>query len=92
MPIAVVTSKPAQKDLEKIKTAHADLVTGMMNQKMRMDAYNQQKAVETTNQNVMQNELEKERMTAQSAAEKNAMDFQIKQSELEIKRAALAQP
>ena len=41
-------------------------------------------------QNSMKMEMDKAKMTADTAAQKNAMDFQQKQAELDIKRAALS--
>lgn len=87
----VITSKVAQKDFEKIKSTHANILEGMANQSMKVSAYTQQKATEMAAQNSMNMEMEKAKMVADTAAQKNAMDFSIKQSEVDIKRAALAQ-
>lgn len=86
---AVITSRVASKDLEKIKAQHADILTGIANQTIKIQQYNQQKSVEQQNQQVMRNELEKEKMAANTNDMKTALDFQTKQSELDIKRAAL---
>lgn len=87
---AVLTSKPAQKDYERIKSAHADLLQGMVNQADKVAAYKQNKQAEVAQQNSMQMAMEKEKMTADSAAKKDAMTFAQKQAELDIKRAALS--
>lgn len=91
---AVITSKAAANDLAKIKVAHADIVTGMTDQKQRVDTFNQvrdqQKAAEMQNKATMDNEIKKESMVQNTAMAKNTMDAQLKQSELDIKRAASA--
>ncbi len=96
MPYATITSKKAAQDLLNIKARHADILTGMTNQKMRVDAYNQQKDQEKSaaeqNQRIMQNEMKQAEMTNKTMADKNAMDFHLKNTELNIKRAALSQP
>lgn len=86
---AVITSKAAAKDFENIKSQHADLVMGIANQAVRVDAYNQQKQVEQANQQIMKNEMEKERMVNDTEQKKDVLTFQQKQAELDIKRAAL---
>lgn len=91
----VITSKPAQRDYDKIVAKHADLVMGMANQKMRVDMVNaerdQQKATEMQNNQTMQTELKKSQMVADTASEKNHLDFASKQAEIDTKRAALSQ-
>ncbi len=88
---SVITSKAASNDLAKIKVAHANIVDGMTNQKMRVDQFNQQRdqqrAADMQNQQTMQNELQKSKMTANSADMKTALDFQSKQADQEIQRA-----
>ncbi len=90
MKISVITSGAAQKDLLRIKAIHSDIVTGMANQQIKSDNYRQQKAVEMQNRTTMENEMKKEQMIANTAAQKNALDFSMKQSELDVRRAALA--
>lgn len=93
---AVVTSKKAKKDYGNIKAKHADILMGMSNQKMRVDAEMAQKTAmktaETQNQNAMQHDMQKTQMTNDTTNQKNTMDFSIRQQELELKRIALAQP
>lgn len=89
-PVAVVTSKAAQKDLLNIKSQHADLVEGIANQTAKVNEFRQQKAAELQGQNTMKAEMEKERMVADTQQKKDALTFQQKQAELEIKRAALS--
>ena len=89
---AVITSSRAKTDLANIKARHAGIIEGMTNQKMRVDAYNQQKEVERQNQLTMQNEMAKEQMAQKTIQDKNTMDFHQKQQELELKKIALSQP
>lgn len=88
---SVITSKPAQDHLNTIKTDHASILEGMANQKVRVDAYNMQKQSEMATQNAMQSEMQKEKMVNDTTAKKNEMDFAMKQSEIDVKRAALSQ-
>ncbi len=96
MPFSVITSKKAQQDYLNIKSRHADILTGMTNQKMRVDQYNQQKDQQKMamdqNQATMQAEMDKEKMAQGTIQQKNTMDFQQKQQELELKKIALSQP
>lgn len=87
---SVITSKAAQKDLLNIQSIHSDLVRGLANQKVRVDAFNQNKAAELVAQNSMKMEMEKEKMVSDTTAQKNAMDFAQKQAELDIKRSVLS--
>lgn len=92
MPFSVVTSKKAQQDLLNIKARHSDILTGMINQKVMVDAHNQQKAAEKQNQDIMQREMQQAQMANDTTVQKNTMDFQTKQQELDIKKTALMQP
>jgi len=92
MPISVITSKKAQGDFMKIKARHADILTAMTNQKLKVDAYNQQKAAEKQNEQIMQNEMKKEQMTQSTATQKNSLDFQTKNAELDIRKAEIMKP
>lgn len=96
MPFSVVTSKKAQQDFLNIQARHSDILTGMINQKVKIDAFNQQrdqqKAAEMQNKQIMDNEMQKEKMTANSTDMKTALDFQTKTAEIDVKRAALSQP
>ncbi len=96
MPYATVTSSKANEDFQNIKQKHADIITGITNQKMRVDQFNQQKQQEQQvaqqNQQVMAQEMKTAEMTNKTVADKNAMDFHLKNTELNIKRAALSQP
>lgn len=87
---AVITSRLADRDYNSIIGKHADLVTGMAQQSQKVAMFNQQKQSELAAQNAMNAELEKERMVADTAAKKDALTFQQKQSELDLKRAALS--
>lgn len=87
---AVITSKAADRDYGGIMAKHANLVNDVATQKIRVDAYNQQKQAEMAAQNSMKMEIEKERMVADTAQKKDALTFQQKQSEIDVKRAALS--
>lgn len=73
-----------------IKSRHADMLTGMSVQALKVSAYNQQKSAEMQNENSMKMEMDKEKMAADTTSKKNEMDFQIKQAEIDVKRAALS--
>lgn len=89
---AVVTSRQARKDLDNIRAKHSLLLEGMATHAVRMDAQNQQKAVEMQNQQAMKAEMDKSKMVADTTASKNTSDFALKQQELDIKRQALSLP
>lgn len=91
MPFSVVTSKKAQQDFLNIQARHADILTGMITQKTKVDAYNQQKAVEKQNQQIMQNEMQKEQMAQGTIRDKNAMDYSLGNRELDIKKMQTTQ-
>lgn len=95
----VLTSKQATDHLNKIKVEHSDLLTGIQNQAMKVEAYNQQKALERQNQDQMNKELgisnkklemDDQKMTMEAETKKLAE--QNKAKELEIKQAALSMP
>lgn len=86
---AVITSKPAQKDFDRIKATHADLVQGMALQAQKVAAYRQQKAAELQQEQTMRADMDKSTMAANTNVQKNTLDFAAKQGELDIKRAAL---
>ncbi len=96
MPFAVITSRKAKKDLLDIKQKHGDILTGMVNQRQKVEMYNQeqqqQKMVQDQNQQVMQQDMQKTQMTNDTAMAKNTMDYSLKQQELELKKIALSQP
>lgn len=48
-PIAVVTSRKAQSNLDEIKIRHADILRGMSEQSQRLAQENQQKEIEQAN-------------------------------------------
>ncbi len=88
---AVITSKVAQDDLNKIKGTHTDLLKGMALQADKVSQYKTQKATELQAQNTMKMQLDKEKQIANTEAQNTAITFAQKQSELDIKRASLAQ-
>ena len=87
---SVITSKAASKDLENIRSAHADILRGLAVQSEKVNSYNKQKAAAMVAQNEMKSELQKQNIADTSAASKNANDFAIKQGELDIKRAQIS--
>ncbi len=86
----VITSRAAKKDYGDIQARHADLLMGMAAHEAKVSQFRQQKAAEMQNQATMKNEMDKAKLTANTETQKNAMDFHSKQSELDIKRAALS--
>lgn len=87
---AVITSRKAQDDLDKIRGHHEQIVTGIADQNMRVQNMNMQKEAQVQADNSMKVELEKERMVADTAQKKDALNFAQKQAEIDVKRAALA--
>lgn len=87
---SVITSRAASDDLDKIRGHHEQLVTGIADQNMRVQNMNMQKQAEIQNQNAMNMEIEKERMVADTAQKKDALNFAQKQAEIDVKRAALS--
>lgn len=85
----VITSKAAQNDLNKIKGIHADLLTGMANQATKVANFQQNKQAEVANRQIVNSQIEAEKMTANTQAQKSALDFAQKQSEIDIKRAQM---
>lgn len=86
----IITSKAADKDLLKIKAAHADILQGMQDQSTRVDAYkseqkmNKQTLDETNQKHGMESEKMRMEMETKKMAEEN------KAKELAIKEMALA--
>lgn len=68
----------ATKDLAHIKLQHDDLVQRMKDQNLRVETYNQQKALES-----------KEKMTRDDSVQKEKIAADIKTKELAIKEQAL---
>lgn len=87
---AVVTSRRAQDDMARIKGIHTDVLMGMSVQKVNVESYNQQKQAEMQQQQVMKADMDKAKMVADTTSQKNALDFQTKQAEIDVKRAALS--
>lgn len=87
---AVVTSRAASDDLDKIRGHHEQLVTGIADQNTRVQNMNMQAQTQIQADNSMKMELEKERMVADTAQKKDALAFQQKQAEIDVKRAALS--
>lgn len=82
----VITSRKAQDHYNKVKIEHADILTGMENQRLQVEKYNQQQAVEKQNQAIMQKEQQEKEMQTQ----KDMLEHQRKMEEIEIKRQALS--
>lgn len=87
---AVITSRAARKDLNRIKSEHSLILEGFANHNVRMEALSQQKAAEQQALGTAKMEMDKSKMVADTATQKNSMDFSLKQQELDIKRAALS--
>lgn len=91
---SVITSRRAKDELLKIKSVHSTMLQGMEMQSMKVQQFNQQrdqqKAVAMQNEQTMKTELQKSQMVADTEAQKNAISYDLKQSELDIKRVALS--
>lgn len=85
----VVTSKEADKHIETIKSQHADILTGMQNQSLKVKAYNDTKEQKTREEAIQQSTVDTERMKINSELEKNRIVIEQKNKELEIKKMAL---
>ncbi len=72
-PSIVISSKMAQKNLDKIKLAHEDMMMGMMEQQMKVDMFNDQKRVDEQNKKIMDNESNKESIS--NSLKKQEMDM-----------------
>lgn len=86
----VVTSRVARENFDNIRAQHGDILTGIANQSLKVDAFNQQRAAEMANTQAMQGEIEKAKISSDTQANQDSMDFSMRQSELDVKRAALA--
>lgn len=99
----VITSRKAKKDFERIKSRHAEIVQGITDQSLRVQAYNQMKAQEKAQADQIgreQNQLQTEQNNVQTdqnakvrsdmmAHEKERMLHEVKMKELDIKKEAL---
>lgn len=82
----IITAKAAEDHLNKIRMEHANILTGIDNQKILVDQYNQNQQVEREKQEVKQ-----EKLSVRSAqASKDQLEHDRKMKELEIKSAALS--
>lgn len=88
----IVTSRVADQHYEKIKAEHANLLTGIQNQSLRLQALNSQRLMQERDQaNIdadRRAQLRKEQMTFDA----QKMQADLKNRELSIKQAALANP
>jgi septal ring factor EnvC (AmiA/AmiB activator) len=82
----IINAKKAQEHYNKVKMEHADILTGLENQRLQVEKYNQQQMVEKQNQANIQREQEEKQMQTQ----KDMLEHQRKMEELEIKRQALS--
>lgn len=87
---AVITSRKAERDYADIQAKHREMMNNMQLQSQKVEMFNAQKAAELQAQNSMQAEIQKEKMVADTTAKKDALQFQQKQSEIDVKRAALS--
>jgi hypothetical protein len=86
----VLTSRVAKDHFNGIKVEHADILKGIQEQSMRVNAYNQEKALRDTALDQARMQEEKDQQVAASTAQKEANEAALKQQELDIKRAALS--
>ncbi len=63
---------------------------GMAAQQVKADAMNQQRATEMQSQATMKHEMDKEKLTANTATAKMANDLAMHQAEIDVKRASLS--
>lgn len=92
----VITSKAAQNHLNDIKFQHADILTGIQNQAVKVADYNAQKEaqrqIDEQQKQVQQSEAQKtafDNKKIQMDAETKNLEAQNKAKELEIKSQAL---
>lgn len=74
----VITSKPATEHLNKIKAEHADVLTGIQNQSLKVEQYNMQKDAER-----------KDKIAVDTQNAKDNVAISQKNKELAIKEQAL---
>lgn len=87
---AVITSKAAQKDVADITTKHADIMAELANHTVRVQGVQQQRAAQMQANQAMQVGMQKDKAAADSEAQNTAIDFALRQAEIDIKRSALA--
>lgn len=87
---AIITSRLAQDDLEKIRGEHDSLVRGLAAHQARIMGENQRKSQELASENAMKSEMEKAKMVSDTEVKKASIAADMKRAELEIKRAALS--
>lgn len=74
----VISSRPANDHLNMVKAQHLDIVSGIQNQALKVNEYNQNKIL-----------AGKEKAAVDAEANKNNIADMRKQQELELKRMAL---
>jgi len=74
----VITSKVATKDLQDIRAKHAEILMGMQNQSLRINAMNEQKELQ-----------DKEKAVKEAETFKINQEHSLKNRELDIKQQAL---
>ncbi len=88
----IINSKKAQDHLNKIRGEHSNLLTGIQNQSLRVQQFNQQRQLQQQEESLRQGEIDKEFRATQAAQQKESMQNDLKTKELEIKRQALLMP
>lgn len=74
----IITDRAATKHLETIKAAHSNILQDMQNQKVRVDAYNQ----EQSQMRAAEKQQNDQRM---ADTQKAAMEYSLKTKELALK-------
>jgi len=87
----VISAKPAEKHLETIKAFHNDMITGMKNQSLKVNAYNQQKDLERRDQAMRDEEMQMKMLERADNNQRASDEMAMKTKELSIKEAALNQ-
>ncbi len=86
---AVITSRPAQKDVQNIGLRHDEMVTGINLHNIQVGEYNTQKAAALQAEQTMKAEVDKEKRVADTETQKMALDHALKVGELDLKRQSL---
>lgn len=84
----IVTSKQATDHLEKIKAEHADILTGIQNQKVKVEQYKQKKLVEQQNKQMQDKEIQDKQMQDQQKQSDQQDKIKKDQIDAETKRLA----
>lgn len=88
----IISSKPAERHLDKIRAEHSTLLDSMATQAARVKQFNLQRDSERMQKSQMDSEMNQKMMERSDNNQKASMDMAMKTKELELKRMALTQP